>query len=260
MNFARLFGPHLPLLRRYARALTGSQESGDRSIEAALKALGDAPAEIRDAAESDPRLTLYRFFHSNWKSLGTEADTEAPAEAAHDRKLAQLAPLTRHAFLLTAMENFSREEAAQILAVPVGDVDRLVAEAQRDIESQLRTKILIVEDEPVIATDLEALIEELGHEVTGNATTHDEAVALAENNPPGLVLCDIQLADDSSGIDAASDIIAKFKVPVIFITAFPERLLTGTRPEPTYLISKPFQDGNVKAAVGQALFFHPPAA
>ena len=64
-----------------------------------------------------------------------------------------------------------------------------------------------------------------------------------------------QLADDSSGIDAVKDILAEFNVPVIFITAFPERLLTGERPEPTFLITKPFQRSTVKAAISQALFF-----
>ena len=66
---------------------------------------------------------------------------------------------------------------------------------------------------------------------------------------------DIQLADDSSGIDAVKDILHEFKVPVIFITAFPERLLTGERPEPTFLITKPFQRSTVKAQIAQALFF-----
>ena len=69
------------------------------------------------------------------------------------------------------------------------------------------------------------------------------------------MLADIQLADDCSGIDAVKDILAQFDVPVIFITAFPERLLTGERPEPTFLITKPFQPATVKAAIGQALFF-----
>ena len=81
-----------------------------------------------------------------------------------------------------------------------------------------------------------------------------EAVA---RHRPGLVLADIQLADGSSGIDAVKDILGRFDVPVIFITAFPERLLTGERPEPTFLITKPFQPETVKAAIGQALFFHP---
>ena len=51
------------------------------------------------------------------------------------------------------------------------------------------------------------------------------------------------------------DILVEFQVPVIFITAFPERLLTGERPEPTFLITKPFQRSTVKAAISQALFF-----
>ena len=115
--------------------------------------------------------------------------------------------------------------------------------------------MLIIEDEPIIAMDIETIVRDLGHNVTGVAVTRDEAVSQARQNPPGLVLADIQLADDSSGIDAVKDILAEFSVPVIFITAFPERLLTGTRPEPTFLITKPFQRSTVKAAIAQALFF-----
>lgn len=72
---------------------------------------------------------------------------------------------------------------------------------------------------------------------------------------PGLVLADIQLADGSSGLDAVDDILGLGDVPVIFITAYPERLLTGNRPEPTYLVTKPFQEATVRAAISQALFF-----
>jgi len=117
--------------------------------------------------------------------------------------------------------------------------------------------VLIIEDEPVIAADIEALVRELGHKVVDIAATRTEAVEAAARHRPGLVLADIQLADGSSGIDAVKDILGKFDVPVIFITAFPERLLTGERPEPTFLITKPFQPETVKAAIGQALFFHP---
>jgi CheY-like chemotaxis protein len=106
-----------------------------------------------------------------------------------------------------------------------------------------------------IAMDIESIVRDLGHNVTGVAVTRDEAVAQARKSTPGLVLADIQLADDSSGIDAVKDILSEFSVPVIFITAFPERLLTGTRPEPTFLITKPFQRSTVKAAISQALFF-----
>ena len=94
----------------------------------------------------------------------------------------------------------------------------------------------------------------MGHNVVGIATTRTEAVDLARKSPPDLVLADIQLADGSSGIDAVKDILADITAPVIFITAFPERLLTGQRPEPTFLISKPFREETVKTTISQALF------
>jgi len=115
--------------------------------------------------------------------------------------------------------------------------------------------VLIIEDEPIIAADLAHLVEDLGHRLAGSAATRRAAVDMAKRLQPGLILCDVQLADNSSGIDAIQDILQEMNVPVIFITAFPERLLTGERPEPTYLITKPFQDDTVKAAISQALFF-----
>ena len=110
----------------------------------------------------------------------------------------------------------------------------------------------------MIAADIEALVKELGHKVRRHRRhPHRGGRGGRPRKTPGLVLADIQLADGSSGIDAVKDILARFDVPVIFITAFPERLLTGERPEPTFLITKPFQPETVKAAIGQALFFHP---
>lgn len=254
MSFAADFGPHLPFLRRYARALTGSQASGDKYIKAALSAL------VSDTGLVDttlpPRISLFKYFQAIWSSTGAMLDMGSDAEDSHYEHLKKLVPVQRQAFLLTALEGFTVSEVANILGASEDEVDVLVKSALTDIESDLQTKVLIIEDEPIIAADLSILVEDLGHIVTGNATTRDEAVKMATDNPPGLVLCDIQLADNSSGIDAAQDILGAMSVPVIFITAFPERLLTGERPEPTYLIAKPFQENAVKAAVSQALFFH----
>ena len=118
-----------------------------------------------------------------------------------------------------------------------------------------RQRILIVEDDPFIAMDIEEMVESLGHRVVGIARTQTEAVALFAKARPKMVLADIQLADGSSGIDAVNDILRTASVPVIFITAFPERLLTGERPEPTFLVTKPFNPDMVKALISQALFF-----
>ena len=127
--------------------------------------------------------------------------------------------------------------------------------AGREIASQLRTEVLIIEDEPIIAMDLEAMVNDLGHSVLRIARTRQEAVSAIAAHRPGLVLADIQLADGSSGLDAVNEILAVCDVPVIFITAYPERLLTGDRPEPTFLITKPFRTETVKAIISQALFF-----
>ena len=140
------------------------------------------------------------------------------------------------------------------------DFRLVLSEAEQDLDRQLTSKVLIIEDEPIIALDLTRLVRELGHEVVGAASTRSEAVKLAREKQPGLVLADIRLADGSNGIDAASDILKEMDVPVIFITAFPEHLLTGERPEPAFLITKPFREEAVKALVAQALFFHTPAS
>ena len=257
MSLGQQLAPHLPFLRRYSRALTGSQSHGDRYVRATLEAIVAAPEEFpRDV---DPRLGLYRTFHAIWSSTQVDEPGE-PGDASEQEmvaraRLARMTPLSRQALLLTAMEGFTPEDAAYVVGVPAEQVESLVDQAMTEIEHQTRARVLIIEDEPIIAMDVETIVRDLGHEVTGVAVTRDEAVQLAMEDRPGLVLADIQLADDSSGIDAVKDILAEFRVPVIFITAFPERLLTGERPEPTFLITKPFQRSTVKAAISQALFF-----
>ena len=257
MSLGQQLAPHLPFLRRYGRALTGSQSQGDRYVRAALEAIVAAPDEFpRDV---DPRLGLYRTFQAIWTSANPDNASDGlevqDAEAIARARLARMTPLSRQALLLTAMEGFTPEDAGYLIGVAPDEVEDLVAEALSEIEKQTRARVLIIEDEPIIAMDIETIVRDLGHDVTGVAITRDEAVALAMEDRPGLVLADIQLADDSSGIDAVKDILAEFQVPVIFITAFPERLLTGERPEPTFLITKPFQRSTVKAAISQALFF-----
>ena len=137
----------------------------------------------------------------------------------------------------------------------MSEASGLVEQAGREIADQVATSVLIIEDEPIIALDIEAMVQELGHTVTGIARTHKEAIALVKAKKPGLVLADIQLADGSSGLEAVNEILLGISVPVIFITAYPERFLTGEKPEPAFLITKPFQQEAVKAAISQALFF-----
>lgn len=249
--------PHVPYLRRYARALCGSQEAGDAYVAAVLETLMENKAELNPNVDS--RAAVYQVFSAIWQSLPInmtdDRQSENLWEEAASRQLAVLAPMKRQAFLLVSVEGFTPAEAAYVLGIDTGKLLELIAEASREIARQIATDVLIIEDEPLIAMEIEALVEGLGHNVIGVARTHEEAVTMATKYRPGLVLADIQLADGSSGVEAVNDILGSLEAPVVFITAFPERLLTGMRPEPAFLVTKPFLPDMVKALISQALFF-----
>ncbi|MBI3437122.1 MAG: response regulator [Proteobacteria bacterium] len=256
MSLARGIAPHLSLLRRYSRALTGAQESGDAFVAATLEAIVAKPEEF--PRDIDARTGLYKTFHRIWESANIEGDKDnalSRGEKKVQERLRALSPASRQALLLTALENFTVHETAEILGRTTDDVNALLEDAIDDLGEQTRARILIIEDEAVIAMDLSDLVTNAGHTVCATATTASQAVAAAKRERPDLVLADIQLADGSSGIDAVKAILSSFEVPVIFITAFPDRLLTGERPEPTFLITKPYSPDIVRTAVSQALFF-----
>lgn len=257
MSLAAQIAPLLPHLRRYARALTGNQKRGDAYVRSLLEGI-IADDSILDRA-LDPRVGLYRAFHAIWATANVDMaqpdETSGIEKIASDRLL-RMTPINRQALLLTAMEGFGNHETSQILAISENEVGALIDAALKEIDGQIATSVLIIEDEPIISMDLEQIVRDLGHDVMATVVTREEAISAVNASRPGLVLADIQLADGSSGIDAVKDIFARFQVPVIFITAYPERLLTGERPEPTFLITKPFLPSTVKAAIGQALFFN----
>lgn len=255
MPMTTTIAPHLPYLRRFARALSGTQGAGDAYVAATLETLIEDPSLVD--ASLEPRVALYRTFLNLWNSVDLNLKPEATdaQPLAVDRKLESITPMPRQAFLLCSVEGFSNGEAATILNVDVSDLDTLIDTAGHEIAAQVATDVLIIEDEPMIAMDLESIVEGLGHRVTATARTYDEAVKAVRRQVPGLVLADIQLADGSSGLDAVNEMLGSIEVPVIFITAYPDRLLTGERPEPAFLITKPYQPDTVKAIVSQALFF-----
>ncbi len=259
MDFRHALAERLPLLRRYARALTGSQHSGDAYVRELLEAAiadNDLRTEIAEG-----RVALYKAFTRVWSlghvelaHQGAPADSSA-AESTAQARLDRIPPEHRQALLLTTMEEFTEREAGTILGLEADEVAALVARAVAEIDEETATQVLIIEDEPLIAMQLEALVSDLGHAVVATASTRTQAVEAFARTNPGLVLADIQLADQSSGIDAVEDILKLASVPVVFVTAYPERLLTGERPEPTYLVTKPFREDTLRAAISQALFF-----
>ncbi len=249
MSLKAAVGPELPFLRRYARALTGSQRLGDAAVREVLEALLAAPDAFVEARA--PRVELYRIFHTLWHPMSRLVEP-----STGDGVIARLPLHCRQALLLSAVEGFGTHEVVDILGSDIATVSADIAAARQSINDSLTASVMIIEDEAIIALHIRSIVEGLGHSVAGIARTRSEAVALAEKTRPELVLADISLADGSSGIDAVKDILSAMNVPVIFITAFPERLLTGERPEPTYLITKPFEPDTVIATIGQALLVH----
>jgi CheY-like chemotaxis protein len=246
----------LPYLRRYARALTGSRQRGDAYVRSTLEALIAEPSMVDH--DRPPRVELYRLFHKICSVLGPQEeveDVQGPESLTTSKRFQSLAPISRRVLLLRVMEGFTSDETAHILEIESAVVERHLKAVQAELDKKLATQVLIIEDEPLIAFDLAELVGDLGHSVVGVASTRDQAVKLAKSTRPGLVLADIQLADDSSGIDAVRDILSDHDVPVIFVTAFPEKLLTGKGVEPTYVITKPFEAETIHVAISQALFF-----
>jgi CheY-like chemotaxis protein/DNA-directed RNA polymerase specialized sigma24 family protein len=257
MTISQAISSHIPYLRRFARALTGSQAGGDAYVLATLEAVVADPNEF--AKNADLKIALYRLFLKVWGSMPVNGHVDqivfSPDERGAQRNLEAIPLRPRVAFLLSSLEGFETPEVARAMDCGLDEAAQLIDVAGKEISNQIRTDILIIEDEPLIAVDIQTLVEKLGHHVVHVARTHQEAVVAAGRTKPGLILADIQLADGSSGLEAVNQILDSLSVPVIFITAYPERFLTGTPPEPAFLITKPFGVDNLKAMVSQALFF-----
>jgi len=250
-SIAANIAPHLPFLRRYARALTGAQQSGDDLVRAMLERLL-IDASVLDVGSGAIKVALYRELH---RVVATPSDAAA-VTGATGNLLGALPLGAREALLLTSVEGFSHADAAAILGCSAEEIVAAAQAANDAVMQMMVSRVLIIEDEPIIALHLATIVEELGHHVVATAANSKAAINAAATTKPELILADINLADGSSGVDAVYEILKSGEVPVLFITAYPERLLTGTRPEPTYLITKPFEPATVVATIGQALLLH----
>jgi CheY-like chemotaxis protein len=257
MSISQAISSHIPYLRRFSRALTGNQAGGDAYVLATLEAIVADPASFETTA--DVRASLYKYFLKVWGAMPVNDHVDqldfSSDEQGVRRNLDAITLRPRIAFLLSSLEGFDVSEVARTLECSHDEATSLIDAAGKEIANQIQTDVLIIEDEPFIALDLQTLVEELGHRVVNVARTHREAIEAVHKEKPGLILADIQLADGSSGLEAVNQILGDFSVPVIFITAYPERFLTGTPPEPAFLVAKPFGVDSLKAVISQALFF-----
>ena len=275
----------LPYARRYARALIGSRARGDALVAASLRAMLDTPGD----ANSDPRLALYASITRAAASEPEPDPGDAPADDTAADSVAQpgatqpgatqpgatqsgatqsgatqsgatqsgaahgLSTLQRQLLLLTALEGLSLDKAAAVAGLDEPDAAASLAEARLHLREAAATDVLIIEDEPIIAMDLEELVAGCGHRVVGVASSEAEAVEIALRTRPGLILADINLGHGGDGASAVATISRQHRAPVIFVTAYPERLLTGEASEPAFVITKPFEPLTLAIATYQAV-------
>ncbi|CAI9119759.1 response regulator [Brytella acorum] len=224
----------LPYARRFARALTRNQAAGDALVAGGLK---DYMAE--SAIETVPRLGLYRAIY---RRFSTQNATDEQTLGTRDRAL----------LLLTSLEDQSVAAAAIVIGLDETTAVERLQEARKAVMSVAAANVLIIEDEPIIAMDIQNVVEECGHRVVAVAQTKADAVALAEKLRPSLILADINLGAGGDGTHAVARILRSHKVPVIFVTAYPERLLTGEVEEPSFVVTKPFEPLTLAIATYQA--------
>ncbi|WP_424810422.1 PhyR family response regulator anti-anti-sigma factor [Roseococcus sp. YIM B11640] len=221
----------LPYARRYARALTGTQAEGDAIV---AKVLGALPEDL------PPKLALY---------AGITRETE---NAEHPGPV-RTEPLGRHLLLLTTLEELSLADAALVTGLDEDVAAARLSQARDAVRAAAATDVLIIEDEPVIAMDLRMLVTGCGHRVVGIAASEAEAIRVAQEAKPGLVLADINLGRGGNGIVAVRNILANSQVPVIFVTAYPEQLLTAEGVEPAFVMRKPFDPVTLAIFTYQAI-------
>lgn len=229
----------LPYGRRYARALTGSQPEGDLLVAESLRGL--SAQRLKEGFT--PLYQLYEAISGLFFRKGFAAEYDVAGLSVTQRQL----------LLLITLEEVPVEMAARITGVSTKQAEQELEDAQGRLHKNVQTSVLIIEDEPIIAMDIEQLVLQCGHQVAGIAHTQADAVKLAKETKPGLILADINLGPGGDGIQAVAEITSSFNVPVIYVTAYPERLLTGETMEPSFVITKPFDPLTLAVATYQAV-------
>jgi CheY-like chemotaxis protein len=246
---------YLPLMRRYSRALLGSQSAVDSYVGAVLDAIIRRRELLSESY--DVRLGLFKVLHDFLEQFGLSPPPDDLA-SSKVRALHSLPLITREAFLLMAVEGFEESEVARILGVDIQTVRDEITKLGLALEPEIATRVLILDPDEESFSKISSVATAIGHEVLPFVDTPAEALALAEAREPGIIISEVQLRHGESGLNVVNRVLRVLKnpVPTIFLTAYPERFLTGPRPATTFLLSKPpFKPTTLSARVSYALLF-----
>jgi CheY-like chemotaxis protein/DNA-directed RNA polymerase specialized sigma24 family protein len=231
-------------LRRYAYCLLGNRVLSDMAVEAALLSLAPETASVRDSAFS--RLDLYRKVNEAARTSMRRSNVTAAVGSGLHARLLRLNEEQRQVAALHAIIGFPYSDIASIMGKSESDVRTSYALMLLALR-QKPAAVLIIEDEALIARELQEIVTKLGLIVAGMAKNRAEALRIAGASKPQLILADYKLKGDT-GVDVVRAIRKNMDANVIYVTAHPEAVAaSGDRRD--LIIAKPFSVRAVEAAV-----------
>lgn len=242
-----MFLPIEASLRQFARAVTADQLAGDELVRAVTEEMR-ADGEIKDRAEA------FRRFVAKWRELTREdAAPKLFTDAALVQSIGPPPAQERMVLLLSDVAGFSAHEVEAILGPLDSPHADLLAAARSAVSKSRKARAVIVEDEPLVAMDLRGILEGMGLEVVGMARTAASGARIAADRRPDILLADYNLEGNSTGVEAVLGMQESHRCPVVFITGYPDKVLSGEDVEPDFVIVKPYKAEAIRAVVAHCL-------
>lgn len=241
--------PPLGVVRQFSRAVFADRLIGDELMRMTMTRVSIDPASSSSSVVD----VMGAFLHS-WRMALKERPSSPVlfSDAALIDALPEPPDDARLLLLMVDVMGLMPQQAAQVIGLSE-DPKSVLRRARHDLRIEKKATAVVVEDEPLIAADIRAILERLGVEVAGEASSAEEAVKVAAESRPDVILADYNLDGRDTGIDAVMRINETHDCPVVFITGFPDRVLQGEEIEPDFVISKPYTPDNVRAAVVHCL-------
>ncbi|WP_425409471.1 response regulator [Hyphococcus sp.] len=236
------------MLRQFTRAVTTDHILGDELCRAIINHIGGRFTEKID------RALAFKNFLNCWNDITRSA--KRPALFTDDSLIYGFGPPpeTNHLLLmLKDIVELEEREICDILDLPLDELRQRLEAIRGAMYVAGVKKVLIIEDQPIVTRDLQENLNSIGDIRVRSASTAQSAADIAAEMRPDLILADYMLEEESTGMDAVTEIRHHLDCPVIFITAYPEAVLKGGEFEPDFVIAKPFTRHAIRAASWQCL-------
>lgn len=237
------------LLRSFCRLLLSERLFGDEFVEAAFGGVSRLTEN-----SSRERIEAFRHLLDTWRGLaGRDRQPQPFSDAALMASAGNPPSDIQAALLMSDVLGLRHAEIEAILAPQPKSVMELVVAGRSQLAGSAAGRVVILEDELIIALDLKSIVEGLGASVAGMAPTAAEGLRLVDGHRPDAILVDYLLRGGETGIDLVNQAREVHDCTTIFVTAFPEKVLQGTEDEPDVVLRKPYTSEGIRAAVAQAL-------